>query len=104
MFIQNVSVDFQRATWFYISEGRTLHNHRCENLKPDAVYETMWSEKRLWGRVMSKLSVKKKEGSSVGTAADSIAGRGKIFLYSTGSRPDLGPIQPIQRVSGGLGD
>jgi hypothetical protein len=26
-------VDFQWTTWRYISEGRSLHNHRCENLK-----------------------------------------------------------------------
>jgi hypothetical protein len=28
------SVDFQRNTWRYISEDRTLNNHHCENLKP----------------------------------------------------------------------
>jgi hypothetical protein len=27
------SVDFQRATWCYIPEDRTLRNHLCENLK-----------------------------------------------------------------------
>jgi hypothetical protein len=27
------SVDFQRTTWRYIPEDRTLHNHRCENVK-----------------------------------------------------------------------
>jgi hypothetical protein len=27
------SVDFQRATKRYMPEDRTLHNHRCENLK-----------------------------------------------------------------------
>jgi hypothetical protein len=27
------SVDFQRTKWRYILEYRTLHNHRCENLK-----------------------------------------------------------------------
>jgi hypothetical protein len=27
------SVDFQRTTRRYIPEGRTLHKHRCENLK-----------------------------------------------------------------------
>jgi hypothetical protein len=27
------SVDFQRTTRRYVSEGSTLHNHRCENLK-----------------------------------------------------------------------
>jgi hypothetical protein len=26
-------VDFQQTTQHYIPEGRTLHNHRCENLK-----------------------------------------------------------------------
>jgi hypothetical protein len=28
-----MSVDFQRITWRYILEGRTLHNHHCENLR-----------------------------------------------------------------------
>jgi hypothetical protein len=28
------SVDSQRTTWRYIQEYGTLHNHRCENLKP----------------------------------------------------------------------
>jgi hypothetical protein len=28
-----MSVDFQRTTWHYVSEHRTLHNHHCENLK-----------------------------------------------------------------------
>jgi hypothetical protein len=28
-----MSVDFQLTTWRYIPEYRTLHNHRCENLK-----------------------------------------------------------------------
>jgi hypothetical protein len=28
-----MSVDFQRTTRRYIREGRTLHNHRCENHK-----------------------------------------------------------------------
>jgi hypothetical protein len=32
------SVDSQRTTWRYIPEDRTLHNHRCENLKSDTVY------------------------------------------------------------------
>jgi uncharacterized membrane protein len=27
------SIDFQRTTRRYIPEDRTLHNHRCENLK-----------------------------------------------------------------------
>jgi hypothetical protein len=27
------SMDFRRATWRYIPEDRTLHNHRYENLK-----------------------------------------------------------------------
>jgi hypothetical protein len=27
------SVDIQRTTQRYIAEDRTLHNHRCENLK-----------------------------------------------------------------------
>jgi hypothetical protein len=26
-------VDFQQATWHYIPEVRTLHNHSCEDLK-----------------------------------------------------------------------
>jgi hypothetical protein len=28
------TVDFQRTTQRYIPEDRTLHNHRCDNLKP----------------------------------------------------------------------
>jgi hypothetical protein len=28
-----ISVDFQRTTWPYIPEKRTLHIHRCEHLK-----------------------------------------------------------------------
>jgi hypothetical protein len=31
-FFPVTSVDFQRTTWRYIPEDRTLHNHRCENL------------------------------------------------------------------------
>jgi hypothetical protein len=27
------SVDFQRTTWRYIPDDRTLHDHRCDNLK-----------------------------------------------------------------------
>jgi hypothetical protein len=27
------SVDFQQTTWHYIPEDRTLHKHRCENVK-----------------------------------------------------------------------
>jgi hypothetical protein len=33
------SVDPQRATRRYIQEGRTLHNHRCQNLKS---YKERW--------------------------------------------------------------
>jgi hypothetical protein len=29
----DTSVDFQRTTWRYIPEDRSLHNHRCENLR-----------------------------------------------------------------------
>jgi hypothetical protein len=32
MFLRNV-VDFQLTTRRYISEDRTDHNHRCENLR-----------------------------------------------------------------------
>jgi hypothetical protein len=31
------SVDFQRTTWRYIPEDRTLHNHRSEDLNSDNV-------------------------------------------------------------------
>jgi hypothetical protein len=31
-------VDFHQTTRRYIPEDRTLHNHRCENLKPCIVY------------------------------------------------------------------
>jgi hypothetical protein len=36
------SVDFQRTTRRYIPEDRTLHNHRCENLK----YYSLWTPQR----------------------------------------------------------
>jgi hypothetical protein len=32
-FSSETSVDFQRTTRRYITEDRTLHNHRFENLK-----------------------------------------------------------------------
>jgi hypothetical protein len=32
-FSSEMAVDFQRATWSYILQNRTFHNHRCENLK-----------------------------------------------------------------------
>jgi hypothetical protein len=32
-FSSETSADFQRTTRRYIPEGRTLHNHRCENLR-----------------------------------------------------------------------
>jgi hypothetical protein len=41
------TVDFQRTTRPYIPEDRTLHNHRCENLKPYMVnntLESIWKE------------------------------------------------------------
>jgi hypothetical protein len=61
----------------------------------ETVYEIMWSEKKT---VRSgNVQTISEEGSSVVTAADSIAGRGKIFLYSTGSTQP-----PIQGVPGGL--
>jgi hypothetical protein len=41
-YFSETSVDFQRITRRYIPEDRTLHNHRCENLrsyiKPSASY------------------------------------------------------------------
>jgi hypothetical protein len=27
------SVEFQRITWYYVQEDRTLNDYRCENLK-----------------------------------------------------------------------
>jgi hypothetical protein len=27
------TLSFQQTTWRYIPEDKTLHNHRCENLK-----------------------------------------------------------------------
>jgi hypothetical protein len=38
------SVDFQRATLSYIPEDSTLHNHRCENLKPHTVLSKFVAE------------------------------------------------------------
>jgi hypothetical protein len=33
-FSSETSADFQRTVRRYIPEDRTLHNHRCENLRP----------------------------------------------------------------------
>jgi hypothetical protein len=33
IYSSETSVYFQRTTWCYIPEDRTLHNHSCENLK-----------------------------------------------------------------------
>jgi hypothetical protein len=33
IYSSETSVDFQWTTRCYVPEGRTLHNHRCENLK-----------------------------------------------------------------------
>jgi hypothetical protein len=33
-----MSVDFHQTTRYSTPEDRTLHNHRCENLKSDTVY------------------------------------------------------------------
>jgi hypothetical protein len=33
-----MSDDFQQTAWVYILEDRTLHNHRCENLKSYFLY------------------------------------------------------------------
>jgi hypothetical protein len=32
-YIPETSVGFKRTTWRYVTEDRTIHNHRCENLK-----------------------------------------------------------------------
>jgi hypothetical protein len=32
-----ITADFQRTTRHYIPEQRTLHNHRCENLKSSTI-------------------------------------------------------------------
>jgi hypothetical protein len=42
------SVDFQRVRRRYISKDETLHNDRCENLKPwkDTLLETWIVERR----------------------------------------------------------
>jgi hypothetical protein len=36
------SVNFQRTTRRYIPEGRTLYNHRCENLNSYKAFGTIW--------------------------------------------------------------
>jgi hypothetical protein len=33
IYYAETSVDFERTTRRYIAQDRTLHNHRCENLK-----------------------------------------------------------------------
>jgi hypothetical protein len=43
-----MSVDFQRTTWRYVAEDRTLHNHRCHNLKPFIkIRNTVWEIRNL---------------------------------------------------------
>jgi hypothetical protein len=52
------SVDFQRTTWHCIPEDRTLHNHRCENLRLYTVYGL---EQRMMNKVQedSKANINK---------------------------------------------
>jgi hypothetical protein len=33
IYSSEISVDFRRVTWSHISENRTLHKYRCENLR-----------------------------------------------------------------------
>jgi hypothetical protein len=33
IYSSETSIDFQQTTWRHIQEDRTLHNHRCDNLK-----------------------------------------------------------------------
>jgi hypothetical protein len=35
------SVDFERTTWRYTSEGITLHNNRCENVGSTAAFSLL---------------------------------------------------------------
>jgi hypothetical protein len=34
-----MSVDFHQKLRHYIAEDATLHHHRCENLKPDKIFQ-----------------------------------------------------------------
>jgi hypothetical protein len=45
IFSSKTPVDFQRTTRRYIPEDRTLHNHRCENLKS---YIKKLQDRELW--------------------------------------------------------
>jgi hypothetical protein len=42
------SVDFQRTTQRYNPEDKTLHNHRCENLKSYAVWKKFADVSEEW--------------------------------------------------------
>jgi hypothetical protein len=49
------SVDFQRTTWRYMPEYRTLHNHRCEDLNSDKQPVVRHhSRHKLWNTVCTK--------------------------------------------------
>jgi hypothetical protein len=49
------SLDFQRTTRLYILEDRTLHNHRCDNLKSYMKNSNLRNELRSSGFMASSL-------------------------------------------------
>jgi hypothetical protein len=49
------SVDFQRTTWHYTKEDRTIHNHRCENLKSYKSHNNNNNNNLVWWSVGLKM-------------------------------------------------
>jgi hypothetical protein len=98
------SVGFQRTTQYYIPEDRTLHNHRCENLKSYTSYCNFTFLSDFLQRKPTLGSRDSSDRVATGYGLDgrgSIPSRGKIFLLSTSS--SLGPTQPpTQWVPGAL--
>jgi hypothetical protein len=69
------SVDFHQTTWRYIPEDRTLHNHRCENLKSCTaakhVHPTLYTDMIILGSSLQQVAVRfHKQVSSSGIISD----------------------------------
>jgi streptogramin lyase len=52
------SVDFQRTTRCCIPEDRTLHNHRCENLRSYVLddFGRLWYISQIYGFLWARIS------------------------------------------------
>jgi hypothetical protein len=78
-----MSVEFQQTTWRYIPEDRTLHNHRCENLKSYIIrfYCQQTVQTKIWSNIQGCSSVRL-------TTASKICRQGRF------SQPALFTLQP----------